>query len=84
MVHHGVVVNFAQEDLVVGLGVLMQLQFTGHFIRQLSEAANPFPFAKDIGGDSGMQPRYVGSPFYVEGQSQGRSLEYFIDKFGEI
>ena len=83
MAHHGAVVNFAQEDFVVGLGVLMQLQVTGHFIGQLAEAADALPFAQNVGGDAGVQPADVGCPFHVEGQAQGFAQGFHGSLHGE-
>ena len=70
MAHHQLIVNLAQEDLVVGLGVLMQFQFPGHFVGQFTEAADPLAFAQDIGGDPRMQVRHILSPFHLKGQTQ--------------
>ena len=70
MAYHLLIINLAQEDLVVGLGVLVQFQLAGHLVGQFAEAADSLALAQNIGCHPRMQVRHILCPLHIKGQAQ--------------
>ena len=71
--HQRLVIDLAQEDLLVGAAVTRQIQTGLHIVGQLAKAAHTHAVAQDVSGNAGVQVRHILGTLHLKGYAEGSS-----------